>query len=264
MDCEYEKIVHIQKVLKPFYQATIVLQRTDFTMSDFYATWIQLESSLQKLVKKYPDGSLATSLLEAMAKRKPQLIENPTMTCALALDPRFCGDLNGERKTHAINQLLNLWRRVRSVLGENVVISDSSDSEMDISLQSTTILKRFNKQEQTCTQNQVSTNVFALSEKISDFMCHEHNMPEGTIFDFWAQNRDKFPELHYLSQVIFAICPTQAVVERAFSTLSYVFSIRRSRLNEHLLNDILTLSLNEDLFHQVNEDDCAEIMKNTK
>lgn len=261
--CEYGKIEHIHRILKPLYQATIVLQRNDFTMSDFFATWSQLEHLMQKLAKKYHDNNLATSLLECMAKRKQTLIDNPTMTCALALDPRFCAELTGECKIKAINILLNLWRRVQSVFGEKEDLSGSSGSDMDISIQNTTILKRFNRDEQKCNKNPLSTNVFEMSDKISHFISQKHDMPDGTIFDFWAQHRDKFPELHYLALVVFAIGPTQVVVERAFSTLSHVFSIKRCQLNEHLLNDILIISLNEDLFHQINDEDCAEIVRIT-
>lgn len=169
---DYDKIVHIHRVLKPLHQATILLQRTDFTMSDFYATWSQLEHLLEKLVKKYQDGKLATSLLKCMAKRKEQLIENPAMLCALALDPRFCGDLTGERRSRAIDLLLNLWRRICAISGGDVVISDSSDSEMDISIQNMTMLKRFNRDEKKWNENPLSTNVFEISDKISHFMSY--------------------------------------------------------------------------------------------
>lgn len=95
---EFGQIKHIHHILKPFYQATVVLQRTDFTMSDFYSTWLQLQNMLRKFLKKYKDDKLVTSPFQCMEKRTQQLIQTPTMMCALALDPRFCGDLDGEHR----------------------------------------------------------------------------------------------------------------------------------------------------------------------
>lgn len=265
---KFDVIEHMHRVLKPLYQATVVLQRTDFTMSDFYATWTQLETSLEKIERKYNNDPLASSLLHCLSKRKQKLIDNTTMLCALALDPRFCKELSSNQKSQAIDSLLSLWRRIQMIPGNGDIVADSelSDSDLEISINNTTILSRFKPKqfEEDCAASVLSTNVFVLSDKISSFMCTTHEMPEGTIYDFWVQNEKKFPELFQLSQVIFAICPTQAIVERAFSTLSHIFPSHRNKLNENLLNDIMIISLNEDLFRQVNEEDRIVVMNNDK
>lgn len=262
---KFDVIEHMHRVLKPLYQATVVLQRTDFTMSDFYATWIQLEDSLQKIEKKHKNDPLALSLLRCLSKRKQKLIDNTTMLCALALDPRFYGDLSSHQKSQAIDSLLNLWRRIQMIPrnGDIETGPELSDSELEISIQNTTILSKFKHAqcEEDTAPSVLSTNVFVLSEKISSFMCSTHIMPEGTIYDFWLQNENFFPELFQLSQLIFSICPTQSIVERAFSTLSHIFPSHRNNLNENLLNDIMIISLNEDLFRQVNEEDRVMVMK---
>lgn len=247
-------IEHMHAVLKPLYQATVVLQSTTFTLSDFYATWVHLENKLQKILQKNNNDSLVSSLLHCLKKRKPQLINNKSMLCAISLDPRFCGELDSHQQAQAIDALLDLWRRIQMIQGNEVVISESSESEDEISIVNTTILSQF-KHKQKQSENVFSTNVFSLSEKISSFMSTNHEMPEGTIYDFWIQHEHIFPEIFHLSQLVLSICPTQAIVERAFSTLSYLFPSRRNRLNEDLLNDILIISLNEDLFKLVNEED---------
>lgn len=97
------------------------------------------------------------------------------MTCALELDPRFCRSITGERK----NQVINLF--------------------------STTILNNYSKDGKN-SSDPLSTNVFKMTAKVSEFMAQEHEMPDGTIFDFWRRDRHKYPEIYHLSQVVFAIC----------------------------------------------------------
>lgn len=57
--------------------------------------------------------------------------------------------------------------------------------------------------------------------------------------------------------------PTQVVVERAFSTLNHVFGCHRSQLKGCLLDDILLICLNADLFELVNMEDISELQNLT-
>lgn len=59
--------------------------------------------------------------------------------------------------------------------------------------------------------------------------------------------------------VIFAISPTQAIVERSFSTMGYVFNERRSMLSKQMLEDILIIGLNSDLFYKNNVDELKSL-----
>lgn len=86
---KWQAIIRIQQALKPAYQATIVMQKADFCMSDLYASLNQVERNIKKILKRYPDDSLASSLQICLTARKPQLFDKPAMSCALALDPRF-------------------------------------------------------------------------------------------------------------------------------------------------------------------------------
>lgn len=54
--------------------------------------------------------------------------------------------------------------------------------------------------------------------------------------------------------IIHAIAPTQITVERNFSVIAYVFNARRSNLSQKLLEDILMIVLNGDLFEIVNQE----------
>lgn len=164
-----ETINRIHKVLKPLYQATIVLQMEDFTLSDFYSTWLQVEKKLQKISIKEKD-QLAIRLLHTLGERKIQLIEKPAMICALALDPRFCTDLEDEKKKVATDLLLDLWRRAKSIENDtqSIELSDSeSSADDDISIASTTQLKKYVIEKR---PDGSPINIFELSEKITSFI----------------------------------------------------------------------------------------------
>lgn len=242
------------------------MQRSDFTMSDFYASWQQAEIILEKLIKKNCGVELATLLLENMRQRKHKLLDNPAMLCCILLDPRFCRDLGLEQKKVAIDTILKLWRKMKAFnektsSHDDRIPSDESSDE-DISIASTTLLKQYQKQnnaQKKSTSDPYSANVFQIADEIETFIAHDHEISDGNIFDFWKQNISKFPSLFQLAEVVFAISPTQAIVERAFSALSHIFSSKRNNLKGNLLEDILLISLNKELLYMVNEEEIAAI-----
>lgn len=263
------ELVHDLKVL---YQATVVIQKEDITLSDFYATWTYIQIKLTKYSRKQNYTSIAKLLLDALEKRKSSLLENPSMACAVILDPRFCKELNVQQKDIAIASLKSLWQRMKMVSNQRLnetsnrsFVDMETSTDEDISINNATMLNQYllkKKQVEVDTQN--STNNFSstFEEVISSLNCFvsmEHVMPKTNVINFWKDNKATFPDLYELSQIIYSIAPTQAVVERAFSTLAYVFNNRRNPMNPQMLEDILTICLNEELFHQVNEDDLRSI-----
>lgn len=100
-----EEILHVLKIM---YQATVVMQKEDFRLSDFYATWNFVDIKLNKLARKGNSTGLVSKMIIKLAQRKPQLLDSPTMSAALALDPRFCKELNNEQIGIAVKTLENL------------------------------------------------------------------------------------------------------------------------------------------------------------
>lgn len=265
---KWDVVTEILNCLKIIYQATIAMQKEDFKLSDFYTSYIYMESKLNKCLKKQNITKLAEYLLDMLGKRKTQLIENSTMTSALALDPRFCSELNSTQIQIAIDNLANLWQRLRSLKTHDLCeetatinLNDTASSDEDITISNTTILKEYLKRQNTeqslC---QVPTaDSFDIREAIRSFCMKKHELEEGTILDFWNGKKDMYPELYKLAEVILAISPTQAMVETSFSTLSYVFNKLRNQLSSQLLEDILCIALNEDLLFAVNKEDLDQL-----
>lgn len=234
------------------------MQKHDFKLSDFYASWIYMNTKLTKSLNKHNTTRLAEHLLKMLAQRKQQLLNNPTLISALALDPRFCNELDENQKETAITTLVGLWDRLQFIKNQlpcsegadcSVVESDSS-SDDDITISNTTILKEYMKRKSMGQTIQIET--VHIREKIATFLYTEHHLFDGTVLDFWNNNQDTFPELYVLAKIIFAISPTQAMVERSFSTMKIIFNERRSGLSKVMLDDIHVIALNNDLFHAVN------------
>lgn len=108
----------------------------------------------------------------------------------------------------------------------------------------------------------VIENTLELREKLKSFIEHDHQVAQGTIYDFWFKFEKDFSELVPLAEIIYAMSPTQVVVERAFSTLNHIFGPLRNQINNQLLEDILVICLNEDLFEIVNQQDITEPILN--
>lgn len=64
------------------------------------------------------------------------------------------------------------------------------------------------------------------------------------IFEYWRKNKDTFKEFYRLFKIVFSINDTQASVERAFSSLKYIYNDYREKLDGELMEDILCVRLN--------------------
>lgn len=151
-----------------------------------------------------------------------------------------------------------LWRKMKTIYGMNIDQSEDSSDE-DISIQSTTMLKYYMDRKKSNKVDVFAVNVFKIADKVDSFIAAKHEVIDGTIYYFWESKKNSDPELYMLAKVIFAIAPTQAIVERSFSTLTHTFPPNRSRLDEDLLDDILIICLNKDLMEKINADDIAAI-----
>lgn len=258
---KWDVVQEIVSTLKIVYKATVVMQKEDFKLSDFYASLIYIEVKLEKCLRKPNKTRLGQNLQNMLEVRKPQLMK-PPMISALALDPRFCAGLDESQKEVALDTLDNIWKRMQMLANGEQTASTTdkeeseSSSDEDITINTTTLLNRYWKKSNQDSQNsRGTTDLTDIRETISLFMIEEHVIPDGSILDFWNSNKIKYPDLYQLAEIIFAISPTQSMVERSFSTLSHIFNVRRNRLSEQMLEDILIISLNEDIFYAINEEE---------
>lgn len=245
------------------YQATIVLQKEDFRLSDFFATWNFIDNKLKKLARRENSTGLANKMIKKLADRKLQLLDNPTMSAARVLDPRFCKDLNNHQMDMAVKTLERLHKQLLNLnKGEDDHNEPESSDDDDITVINTTNLSKYCQSNMSMNKIVTQNQTVSIRESIEAFIEANHVLTDGTILDFWNSNQLEYPDLHELAMVILSISPTQVIFERSFSVLSYVFNHLRNRLSDEMLEDILIIALNVELFHEVNQDD-IDAIRNT-
>lgn len=79
------------------------------------------------------------------------------------------------------------------------------------------------------------------------------------VLEFWHKKKNEFPEIYLLSTTNDAVPPTQSTTERAFSTLSFVYDDKRTKLSLVLLEHILIIRLNKDLALEIFEENLKAI-----
>lgn len=251
LETEWDAVIEILLVLKPFYEATKQLQSVQRGLSDFYGDWIRITVK----VSKSKNTELVGNIREQMEKWKVQLLHNPIMISAIFLDPRYQRGLSTEQKDLAIFFLTGLYQKLsllESKSPENVnenhgqPANDSNSSEEEM-------LQYLN-----CTQgegnvnptiNQNSTSLLNVEEALKEFIGVTESL-KLPLMGYWEANKSK-TVLYKLSQVIFAIPPTQTTVERAFSSLALILTPLRNRLSDENLQNILLVRLNQDILTQL-------------
>lgn len=81
-----------------------------------------------------------------------------------------------------------------------------------------------------------------------------------SILKFWETKKKSYPILYEIAMVIFGIAPTEVTVERMFSVFGYIFNDYRSGLSQRLLEDMLIICLNPELFDEVNAENANYLM----
>lgn len=80
---------------------------------------------------------------------------------------------------------------------------------------------------------------------------------DANILDFWESQKGS--SLYDVALAIFSISPTQVQVERDFSSLGHIFTERRHRLAEDLLEAIMLINLNKEIFYTVKQEQLKNI-----
>lgn len=120
----------MKDVLHVPYLTTVLLQKNDFTLSDFYGCFQIIEITLKRMIDspQRKITNLAQRLMECIYNRKSKLIDTPLMICAIFLDPRYkCTiESNHEKVQLAKMTIERIWNRMKLVNG-----IDSSEAEKE-------------------------------------------------------------------------------------------------------------------------------------
>lgn len=259
---KWDIVVKILTVLKLPFEATNGAQKADFTLSDFFGCWLSMKRKLTKLMEE-GDTALchfAQTLSEKLDSRGSILLNNMAMISAIYLDPRYKFKLSPEEVQIAKNSLEDLWKRIKIAreIQPELDVPEEEDSFEDECVSAGIPRAYYDDRAKPSTGtfvNEILINAFERYDQ-TDRLHRKHSL-----MAFWNERRDEEPVLYDLACIIHSIPPTQATVERAFSTLGFIYSAKRTRLKPSLLENILLIRLNRDLVEPINRRD-VEALKN--
>lgn len=262
---QWNVLTEILCVLRVPYEATNAIQKSSYTLSDFFACWLKIEYKLDGLMK---NGDLVTDfaqiLSEKLFERKSNLFNYPTMMSAIYLDPRVRGEIDDNQIMIAKYKLEELHNHVQEIKKQQ-----NKNSESDVQIEDTTAKKSSDdsfelhlakRASRKCTNNQPSSADCTM-EATPDFFQildeFEKTTPYKSIpvLKYWESQKETRPELYELACIINSIPPSQASVERSFSILKFIFTCKRHRLKAKMLNNILMIKLNQTMIADINEQD---------
>lgn len=252
------------------YKATVSFQRQSLTLSDVFGIWIDMQLHLTACSKRMNyQTNLAKHLLCTLSERKEVIFKNPFMSGALFLDPRFRNQIvRDDRKMEQAKETLkNVWRRFVALSVSDTNTTQASDEINNVSTGSSNISFDYDTEgELDKYLNGVSPEKSKSCEVDIELLLDSYDpapiKAKENILEYWESRKDEDEHLYKLAMVVLAIPPTEVQIERDFSNLNFVFSDRRCQLTEERLEDIMGIHLNDELFHEVKEEELIEIQKN--
>lgn len=262
----WTKIVEIVGILKIPFIATKILQRSDLTMSDLFGCWLNMERKLDNIIENENcSTNLAEILRQKVFERKQILLENPMMLAAIYLDARFNFTLTETQVEEAKSTLISLYRKIKQILpGQSVEPQSAEDSFEEYC--AVTSNKRARADDDKLNSGSKVNALMSVNEFIIFIDAFDNTVnrlhSKVSIIKHWEERKNDDPELLQLARILNTIPPTQVAVERAFSTLNFVFSNRRAQLSPALLENILLIYLNKDMVAKIHQDDLEELRNN--
>lgn len=266
----------ISHVLSIPYKATIDLQRQSLTLSDVYGIWLSMQLHLNACSEKsnYQTG-LVQLLVSSLNIRKECIFRNPFMSAALFLDPRFRMKIirDEDKVIEAKETLKKVWRRLLvnrnddadELVTETTISRNDSTATDDISFEydeENELHKYLNGDSINHANAPPSNRTSNTSEIDIEHLLDNFDPPpmksKENVLHFWETIENEEKELFQLAMIIISIPPTEVQIERDFSKLNFVFSDRRCSLSEDMLEDIMIINFNPELFYEVkSEERCA-------
>lgn len=261
---QWSKLIEIKDVLKIPADATVIIQNESFTLSDFFCIWIRMEVRLERLRKNVIQRTnFANIFKQKLDERKGSVLKHPTMLCAIYLDPRLQEELNDNEIHIAKTTLANLHQRVIDLESKHVTnTGEEGSGKQNTSLEEYFAEKRRQKatENNACERTKFMQLLDSFRFSVND--ADTRTVNENSIIHFWEMRKTSNKKLYDVARIIYAIPPSQATVERSFSTLSFVFNEKRGKLAQQTLEDILLIKLNKDIATSVNENDMEKLKTN--
>lgn len=270
---KWEVLKELVRILKLPYLTTNYLQRENATLSDFFGIMIGLEIGLKKEINKTERKTNFAQLLQStVSSRKRRLLSNRLMITAIYLDPRYKCELVNQPEKVVIAKITieKIWHRIQSLKGNSHEINeinisndgDKSIEEINLNSIFSDIDRHYDVENVSVeTEGTVNTNVGIMQalDKYDTSLGTSRANSNQSVLQFWEENKNAYST--ELCQVANTIHSTQSSIERLFSALNFIYSDRRYNLSQGLLENILILHSNVDLFNDVKKDELNELIQ---
>lgn len=259
----WAQLAEIIQILQIPYKATIALQKRDLTLPDAYGIWLKTIILLRSSdINRLKRTNIAECLNASLEQRKNIIFNNTIMQCALYLDPRYRSEILRDREMaeRVVQLLVNLSNRIENIT-QAVTTANCSASECDLNLSidfdNATALDEYLANGSYITAHRQSMSI---EEEIECF-APEKTTTNQSVIEIWDRFKNEFPRLYKIATVLYAIPPTEVQIERDFSNLEFIFTTRRYNLSAELLESILAIHLNKDLFREIKIEELANLLK---
>lgn len=258
---DWESYANAEKILKYPYEATMKMQEESLTLVDFFVIWRNLSMILKSLKLK-----MAEDIVQAMKIRENDtkiLKAPPTLACVF-LHFKYGLILDDSEKSMAVQHIINVWQRIKSVSSCNnpeiinaLEISDQRlRTENDcVDIEDLLKLRHNNSSSQMLLQDDVSSATHAIRRYELLMRKSEPIDSKATSIEFWSRYKSVERDLYKVACVLNSAAPTQVSVERCFSALSIVLNPQRTNLTATNLNNIMVVGMNKDHFNVINLDE---------
>lgn len=251
---QFESIKSLFHVLEVLAIATKKVQEANFALTDLYGVWLHITMQLESS----PHVEYSSILLRCLNTRKSLLLNHPAMVCGVFLDPRFYSELTPEQKSNARLMIQKVYMRLHKIKNKGEISGID-----DISLVEKYFIEK-------CAMRPEAAVETHESEFNKELETYESNMKrlhsDLSVIDFWdgqLEESKRIANLHSLKEVamnLVSIPSTQVPCERDFSHLAFVFSKYRSLLDQKLLEFILIIRLNADLWNDLKSEDRKKLL----
>lgn len=266
----FNAMVEMVKILQIPFKGTIALQKRDLTLPDAYGLWLQMiVNLLHPDINRLKRTNLAKLLYDALNERKKAIFENSLMQCALYLDPRYRREVlrNREIAEVAAQKLSNLWHRIDNIRQTNIIESTTNCSaesclmNMEFNFNDTDALERYlDRETNTDSPTAIHRDRREVDIELEIELFQPEKLPVKTnLIVYWESVKSENPRLYEIAMILYAIPPTEVEVERDFSHLEYIYTSRRYKLSPDLLEAILMIHLNTDLFKIIKEEELSKV-----
>ena len=251
----FEELHLITEALEPVHSLNIKLQREILLPGDFYSDWVKCKLKLGSLKHSY-----ATLLMSTMNDRENMILSNDALLAAVYLDPRYKSLITGSKVNEANQYIANFFQRflklkcievsflifflkhfktfavINMIFFKIDNLENSEEQDVD-DFEKILISndKKFKSNEK---------NVYDILKLLKDYQNESRIDRNEDILKYWEKKKTDLPEFSEVALLLQSLPVTQVSVERAFSSLHYIYNNLRTSLKPDLLHKILFIRLN--------------------